>query len=168
MAMQQMHSAPGRKRRGFSLIETTVAMFTLLVAALIFASAIPVANRSRGKAQYANIALSQAQKQLETIHQLGFANANAAQLRAAGLIDNTTPVNIHHAVLYGPPGTTALESSLSEAGLVDNTAALLPRGRSFVRIVDVSLDVKRVEVLVFWAERNNMRFVKLATLVANM
>jgi hypothetical protein len=37
-----------------------------------------------------------------------------------------------------------------------------------VRIVDVSLDVKRVEVLVFWAERNNMRFVKLATLVANM
>ena len=165
----RVHARPASTRnRGFSLLEAMMAIFTLLICTLIFAGTIPIANKSRGKAQYANIALSLAKKQMETLKHLGYSNADKNQLLAAGLIDTTVPVDMNAALMYSVPGTMGFEATKSDQGNVDSAKDLLPYGRSFVRITDISLDMREIEVVVFWAEGNNTRFVKLATQMANL
>lgn len=157
------------KRRGFTLIESVVSMFTLLVCALIFAGSVPIANKSRGKAQNANIALSLAKKQIETLKHLGYANMVPSQLKASGLIDSTTGKDLTAVMLYpGATGTNSYEFTASDAGLIDSAGDLLPNGRGFVRITDPSIDVRQVEVYVFWTELGESRFVKLAVRLANL
>lgn len=158
-----------QKRRGFTLLEAVVSMFTLLICALIFAGSVPIANKSRGKAQNANIALSLAKKQIETLKHLGYANMVPSQLSASGLIDSSTGKDLTATMLYpGATGTNSYEFTNADAGLVDNAGELLPNGRAFVRITDPILDVRQVEVFVFWTELGEMRFVKLAVRLANL
>ncbi len=169
MGMARQNVSPKlHRKRGFTILEATVAMFTLLVCALIFAGTIPIANKSRGKAQNANVALSLAKKQLETLKHLGYANNIPSQLKASALIDSVTPVNMNTAIYYGPPGTMGYEFSNADDGVNDSAKKLLPNGRSFVRITNVNIDLKQVEVVVFWTEGSNNRFVKLSTRIANL
>jgi type II secretory pathway pseudopilin PulG len=157
------------KLSGFTLIEAVVSMFTLLMCALIFAGTIPIANKSRGKAQNANIALSLAKKQIETLKHLGYSNMVPSQLKAAGLIDSTTALNLTATMLHpGATGLNSYEFTNADAGLVDHAGGLLPGGRSFVRITDPTLDVRQVEVYVFWQELGTPRFIKLGTRLANL
>ena len=65
-------------------------------------------------------------------------------------------------------GVNSYEFTNADAGLVDHAGGLLPSGRSFVRITDPTMDVRQVEVFVFWQELGQPRFIKLATRLANL
>lgn len=157
-----------RKRQGFSLLEALIAAFTLLVCALIFAAAMPIANKSRGKAQYANTALSLAQKQIETLRHLGFANADAGQMKASGLIDSTTLTNLQTEMVYGDASDQGYEFTDCDVNASDSVGELLPHGRGFVMVKNDEIDLRRVEVIVFWVESDEYRFVKLTTYLAHL
>lgn len=156
------------RQRGFTILEGMVACFTVLVCALIFASAYPVANKSRGKAQYANVAMSIAQREMEAIKAHGFSNADGNQLLALGLIDSITTKDLNAEVLYSNASTSGFEFTNIDSVENSSTKNLLPNGRAFVTIQDDTVDLRRVEVLVFWSENSEWKFVKLTTYLANL
>ena len=80
------------RKSGVTLIEVLFAMFLVVACALIVAATMPIADIARGKADLMSKATGMAQKQLEAIRGVGYANINAPALAAAGLIDSTTPI----------------------------------------------------------------------------
>lgn len=146
-----------KRNRGHTLIEVLIASFVALTSALIFAATMPAANTSRVKADLNNRALSLAQKEMEAIRTLGFANVSATQLSSKGLLDSATPV-----------GTNTWSFTNIDSPAVDSPATVLPTGTGRVRIEDAAVDLRRVTVTVNWTERGVARSVSIATLVANL
>jgi len=146
-----------KRIRGHTLIEVLIASFLALACALIFAATMPTANTSRVKADLNNRALSLAQKEMEAIRTLGFANTTPAQLAANGLIDSATPV-----------ATNTYSFTNIDTPAVDSPATVLPNGQGRVRIETAANDLRRVTIIVTWQERGRARTVTIATLVANL
>ncbi|MBX3095875.1 MAG: hypothetical protein KF812_03355, partial [Fimbriimonadaceae bacterium] len=147
-----------RKRiQGHTLIEVLIASFVALASALIFAATMPTANTSRVKADLNNRALSLAQKEMEAIRSLGFANVTATQLASKGLLDSTTPV-----------ATNTWSFTNIDSPAVDSPATVLTAGTGRVRIEDAANDLRRVTITVNWTERGQARSVSIATLIANL
>ena len=63
-------------------------MFLVVACALIVAATMPIADVARGKADLLNKASGLAQKQLEAIRGVGYANINPSSLAGYGLIDS--------------------------------------------------------------------------------
>lgn len=145
------------KRRGFSFVEVLFAIFLVGVAASIVAASMPIATVSRERADLMNKATGLAQKQLESIRGMGYANATATQLAAAGLIDSTATV-----------ATNTYSFTNSDSANLDNPARILPAGTGRVSIEQVGLDLRRIIVTVGWTERGRQRNVTVGTLVANL
>src|SRR5947209_1236365 len=82
-----------RKRRAFTLIEVLFAVFLVVVCAFIVAATMPISNASRAKASDMDKAMGVAQKELESIRGLGFANLTPTQLASHGLVDSATAVS---------------------------------------------------------------------------
>lgn len=143
--------------RGFSLIEVLFAIFLASICAMILAASMPVANNSRARADLYNKATSLAQKQLEAISGLGYANATPAQLESFNLIDSATPV-----------GTNTYSFSNVDIAQLDNPAQVLPNGSGTVEVSQVDLDLRKVVVTVNWVDRGRNRSLKLGTLIANL
>lgn len=143
--------------RGFSLIEVLFAIFLASICAMILAASMPVANNSRARADLYNKATSLAQKQLEAISGLGYANATPAQLKSFNLIDSATPV-----------GTNTYSFSNVDIAQLDNPAQVLPNGSGTVEVSQVDLDLRKVVVTVNWVDRGRNRSLKLGTLIANL
>ena len=129
---------------------------------------MPLANRGRFKAEKANIALSLAKKELESIQNYAFSNIRSDQLANAGLLESSTPVDIHTNLLYGPSGYKGYEFSNVDLGSYDSASNLLPKSRAFVVIDQLDQNSKRVDVLVFWQEPGVPRFIKLSRLFVNL
>lgn len=146
-----------RKRSGFTLIEVLFAIFLVATAAGIVIATLPIANNSRGRADMQNKAVGLAQKELEAIRGMGYANAAASQLVTYGLIDSATPTT----------GTTYSFTN-SDSAAFDNPARLLPSGQGSVTITQSDIDLKQVTVTVTWVERGVTRSFTTGTLIANL
>jgi prepilin-type N-terminal cleavage/methylation domain-containing protein len=145
------------KRKGFSLIEVLFAVFLMGVCAAIVAACMPVANNSRARADLNNKATSMAQKQLEAIRGLGYANATAEQLYAKGLLDSATAIE----------GDTYTFTAV-DTGVLDSPAYILPEGEGFVTITQPDTDLRQIVVEVKWVDRGKEKTVQIGTMVANL
>lgn len=132
-----------------------IMIVALCATALV--TTMPVATMSRVRAKSQNQALSLAQKEMEAIRSVGYANVTPAQLFANGLIDSTTPIS----------GNTYSFTNVDNA-ILDNPSAALPGGVGRVTIEEVAIDLKRVTIEVQWTDKGRARTVSLGTLVANL
>lgn len=137
-----------RTKRGFSLIEVLFGIFLISACATILAATVPVATSSRVSADWANRATSIAHTQLEQIRQLGYARLRADDLKAAELISSVTPVDTN---------TYSF-----------NAAEGLPSGSGTVKITQVDIDLRRVEVVVRYEVRGVPKTRSVGGLVANL
>lgn len=151
-----------RKRNaGTTLIEVLFAAFLAAMCGMVLAATMPVASKSRAKAEMNDKATSIAQRELEAVRGLGYANITASQLLAYGLIDSTTPTS----------GTTY---SFTNVAKPDNEfvnqggRVLLKNMQGAITIDQVDLDLRRVIVDVSYIDRGTTRTVRLSTLVANL
>jgi hypothetical protein len=138
------------------LVETLFAVGAAVVCALIFAAAMPTANKSRQKADHMNLAVSLATKQLETIKGIDPSLA-VSSLYSAGVIDSTIPI-----------GTNKYSWTNADSGNKDNPARLLPQGTGSILVELIDIELRRVTLEVTWKENGTTRSIKLGTLVANM
>lgn len=146
-----------RRNRGFSLIENLFGIFMVAVIASIMAATIPLANRNRASADNSNKAIGIAQKELETIKNVGFPNITATNLATVGLLDSATAA-----------GNGMYPFTNVDNGVVDSPALILPQGRGYVGLTDVATDLRRITVLITWTERNTNKSITVATYVANL
>jgi len=144
-------------RRGFSLIEVLIAVFVVSLCAVVVAATMPTANRSRRKADLTSKAVGLAQKQVEAIRGLGYANATASQLQTYGLIDSVSPVS-----------TDTYSFTNSDSARLDNPSRVLPSGVGRVKIEQADIDLRRITVTVTWSDMGTTRSFTLGTLVANL
>lgn len=148
---------PARLKRGFTLIEVLFAVFLALTCALIVAAGMPVATKSRTRADLNNKATSLVQKQLEAVRGMGYANLTGGALTSAGLIDSES---------LSASGKYVFTNS--DSSYLDNPSLILPQGQGFLQIEQVDLDLRRVTVEVQYVLNGQTRSVKLGTLVANL
>jgi hypothetical protein len=144
------------------LAEAVMSCFIVLAATMIFASGMPLANNGQYKAEKANTALSLARKQIESIGSYAYANVRPDQIHAAGLLDNETLVNLRTVMNYGSTDYMAYEWSNVDAGLTDSPNRMLPNSRAFMHIDQVDRHTRRVDVIVFYMDRNIPRYLKLS------
>ncbi|MCB8932851.1 MAG: hypothetical protein M9921_03465 [Fimbriimonadaceae bacterium] len=146
-----------RLQQGTSLLEVLFAVFLVAVCATILAASMPTATRSQKIADLNNKATNLAQKELEAIRALGYANVTPTQLASAQLIDSTTPVQ-----------TNTYAFTNVDAGVTDSVAQVLPSGTGTVLIEQMDLDLRRVTVTVTYQMRGVAKTVRMGTLVANL
>jgi len=139
------------------MIEVLFAIFLAGLCAAVLAASMPIATISRTKADYRNKATSLAQKQLEAIKALGYANVTSTQLMAYGLIDNLTPV-----------ATNTFQWSNVDSALQDSVGTSLPSGTATILVDQPDLDLRRVVVTVSWKEKGQTKSIQLGALVANL
>lgn len=165
-----------KRNRGFSYLEVLVAVSLVTASALIVAATTPAAQAARGKSAYYAKAIGLAQKELESIRGLGFANLTATQLYAAGLIDSTN-VTTQLPTLSSLGSGTALPSlttnpiysfTNSDSANNDSPAQDLPSGQGFVILEQVDTNTRRVTVIVSYNERGVPRVFCTGTIVGNL
>ncbi len=150
------------------MIEAVVSMFVLLLCVLIYSASFPVANQSRAKTEQANIALSLAQRKIETIRSSGFANATPAQWLSTSLIQSTAPVDLNSALSYSRMTGQSYEFTTTENAVFDSPATTLHNGRGYISMDQVQPNQKDIHVIVFWQDRDVLRFVRLSTTLINL
>lgn len=155
--MQRISHGRARLRRGVSLVEVLFGIFLLGVCAAIFAAAMPMANVSRAKANYTNVASSLAQKQIENLRTAGYASITPSILMNAGLVDS---------VSVDSDGWLSFTNS--DVDFNDSPAQVLPQGTGRVLIETLDFDLKRVTVEVSWSERGQVQTFRLGTMVAQL
>lgn len=165
--MRHLTPRPKTHLSGHTLLESMFAVFLALVCALIFASTVPVANSTRGKAEFTNSAVSLAQKTAEVVRSGGYPNTTADRLYANGMIDSVSTVSLS-GYSFGNAGETAHDASSVDNALVDSPSKVLPSGKGFVKIEQVDIDLRRVTVIIAWKEGDDWKSVRLSTLVANL
>lgn len=146
-----------RRRKGASLIEMLFAVFMVAICAAIMASTMPMASSGRKRADTQNKAVGLAQKQLEALRGIGYANLTGTQMNTYGLIDSATPV-----------ATNTWSFTNSDGATNDNVSGVLPGGTGTVEVTQVGLDLRQIVVTVRWNSRTGQREVRLGTLVANL
>ncbi len=139
------------------MIETLFGIFIVALSATIAAASIPMATTLRVKGGTVNKATSLANKQIESIRLLGYANTTAEKLFAAGLIDNISPIS-----------TDTYSFTNVDSSVRDNPARVLASGTGQVTIQQVSLELKRITVQVGYRERGQTKTVRVGTLIANL
>lgn len=144
---------------GFVLIEVLFAIMLVLTAALIVSATMPVATVSRTMSQLQDKAMDIAQKQMEAIRSTGYANVNASQLQALGLIDST------NSVAWDP---NAFPFTNSDNAKLDNPGLVLPNGSGTVEIIQLNFNLVQVIVTVYWTDRGTNRQYSIGTLMANL
>lgn len=157
-ARREPEAARRRGRSGgFSFVEVMLAVFLVACLAGVVAAAMPVATLSRTKADASNAASAIAQKEMEAVRGLGYANLTATALLAAGLVDSTTP-----------DASGAFPFTNVDAGVNDSPGTALTGGTGTILIEHVDTELRRVTVRVAWNERGKPRSYTLSTLVANL
>lgn len=145
------------RRRGFSLVEVLMGIVMIGLCATLLVATMPTANRNREKANLQNKAMSLAQKQLEAIRGLGYANATPQQLAVNGLLDSANPVS-----------TNTYSFTNVDNSEFDNPSTVLQSGEGLVTIEQVDLDLRRIVIEVRWNDRGQVRNVRVGGLLANL
>lgn len=142
---------------GFTLVETMLSVFMVACAGAILASAMPISTVSRVKADYTNKAANFAQKEIELMKALGYANLNETKLYAADLIDSTNEVT-----------TDTYSCNNTDSAVGDKVSSILPTGTATAKIEQIDLELKRITLTVNWKEKGRNRSYVVSSLVANL
>lgn len=146
-----------RTTRAFTLIEGLFALFVVTVSGLALVATLPIATSSRKKADYSAKAVSLAQKEIENMRYIGYANLTDGQLRALGYVDSSSP------------GDGSYTFTNVDVGAGDSPATVLPSGSATLNIAEASRDLRSVSVTIRWRERNGVnRSITVDTLIANL
>ena len=145
------------KQQAFSLVEVLFGIFLAGLCATVLAATMPVANNSRQKANYQNVALSIAQKQMESLRSLGYPNLTSERLLSTGVIDSSTPV-----------ATNTYSFTNIDAGAYDSPSLKLPSGQGRLIVEQVGIDLRRVTIQLTWTEAGRQKSIQIGTLVANL
>lgn len=151
------HGMSKSKRRAFSLIEILFAVFITAAVAALLAATMPIATSSRVKADLNNKATTLAQKEMEAVRGLGYANLTASSISANGLIDSTSAVSANTYAFTNVDGASK-----------DSPATVLPEGKGFITITQPDIDLRAITVEVTYRQNGRTQSVKLSTLVANL
>lgn len=146
-----------KRKCGATLIESLFAVFLVFSAASVVLSTMPIGTNARTISELKQRAMGLAQKELEAIRGLGYANATATQLYSFGFIDSTTPVT----------DSTYSFTNVDNAAR-DNPARILPTGTGTVKLEQTDIDLRRVTVTVSYVERGTPKSVTVGTLIANL
>ncbi len=144
-------------RRGFSLIETLIAIFLVVTCMLVVVATMPLATASRAKADLLSRATGLAQKEIEAMRGVGYPNLTPTQMANYGLIDSASPTSAN---TYAFTNADALAN--------DSPARVLPNGTGSVVVEQIDIDLRRITVIVTYRDRGTTRTVRLGTLVANL
>ena len=144
-------------QRGFSYIEVVFAIFLLATGASVVITTLPIANNSLARADFQNKAVGLAQKEIEAIRGLGYANVTSTQLATYGLVDSSSPI-----------GENTYSFTNVDSAALDNAALLLPSGTATVTITQADIDLRQVSVTITWNERGSTRTFTDGTLIANL
>lgn len=145
------------RKRGFSLIEILLAVFVTGAVATILAATMPIAMKSRVKADYNNKATSLAQKQLEVTRALGYANLTPAQMVKYKVIDSATPI-----------AANTYQCVNVDYLVDDSPGSVLPGGQGTMKVEQADIDLRRITVEISYLDGGTRRTVRIATLVANL
>jgi Tfp pilus assembly protein PilV len=140
-------------RRGFSLIETMIAVFALSFTVLVFGAVFPTGSRLRQKGSDVTTATILAQQKLEQVRGISFNNLTYSNLLAAGFIDS---------------GRTSSPYTITG---VSGLASVLPSGTGTLAITDASADLKQATVTITWGgvlNQNSSNTVTLVTYIASL
>ena len=121
-----------KRRCGFSLIETMIAVLVLSFTVLVFGAVFPAASRMRWKGENVTRATTIAQQKLEQLRGQGYDGLTSSSLLAAGIVD-ASPTSSPYSI------TTA--SGLGTA---------LPSGTGTLTITDAGTDLKQAQVDITW------------------
>lgn len=146
-----------RRAGGFSFVEVMLAVFMAACMAGIVAAAMPMASLSRSKAESADKAAAIAQKEMESIRGVGYANLTPNALLADGFLDSA----VADASGYYP-------FSHVDDAMSDSPSTALQKGSGSVQIEQVDTELRRVTVRIAWSDRDRPRTFALSTLVANL
>lgn len=145
------------RRKGTSLIESLFAVFLVLSAAAVVLATMPIGTTSRSVADLNNKAINLAQKEMEAIRGLGYANATPTQLYSFGLLDSPSPIS-----------TNTYSFTNCDSTALDNPSRILSHGTGKVKIEQVGIDLKRVTVTVTYQDRGDTKQAIIGTLIANL
>ena len=134
-----------------------MAVFLVSLCALVVAVTMPIANRARQKADLSSRAVGLAQKQIEAVRGVGYANLTTSQLATYGLIDSASPV-----------ATNTYGFTNSDAAALDNPSRVLPGGVGRLKLEQADIDLRRVIITVSWTEKGQTRSYSIGTLIANL
>ena len=140
--------------KGTMLIDVMVGVYILAIVGLIYAATVGVSSVSRAKADQLTKAAAIANREMESIKNLGYGNATYAGLSFYGLIDATP---------------TASPFAFNNVGTAtDRVGSILPGGTATVAISDVSGTVRRIVVTVTWRSVKQTRTAVVSSEIANL
>lgn len=143
-------------RRGMTLVEIVFAMGVLLMMALLFAAAFPMATQSRSKTSNRSIAVSLAERELEAARDAGYTSLGSYNgMASRGLVDGST----------GSP--TSSPYSITNVTLDTNQsiASSLPSGTGTLDVTTQSTELLKVTATVSWTEPTGPQSVTISTLI---
>lgn len=155
--MNTIHLSRRRLRRGITLVEVLFGVFLATFCVLILAAGMPTATTARIKADNNNKATSLAQKELEAIRGVGYANLTGDRLFSYSLIDSKTPIS----------GTTYDFASV-DLGINDSPSKVLNQGEGTVTINQVAIGLREVIITVSWRDKSGKKSVKIGTRIAEL
>ncbi|MBS1705887.1 MAG: hypothetical protein JST40_08435 [Armatimonadetes bacterium] len=139
------------------MIETLFAVFLTALCAIMLSATMPIATQSREKSNLLTRATNLAQKEIESVRGIGYANLTANQLYTYRLIDSTNTV-----------AANTYTFTDVDSGNGDSVGTVLPTGTGRIKVEQVDLDLKRITVTISYDDRGTTRSVSLGTLVANL
>ena len=155
--MNTVNLSKRKLRKGITLVEVLFGVFLATFCVLILAAGMPTATTARIKADNNNKATSLAQKELEAIRGVGYANLTGDRLFSYGLTDSKTPIT----------GSTYSFTNV-DLGLNDNAAKILNQGAGTVTVNQVSIGLREVIITVSWFDKSVKKSVTIGTRIAEL
>ena len=139
-----------RSQRGTVLIDAVLAILIMAAAGVVFSAAFPSGLNTLRDSSEQSKAAAMAQKKVEQVRSLDYANITYTNLLAAGYIDSTPTSS--------PYWFTSVDSVATDLNGATGTLTITPQSGAILKIV----------AAVQWrSERNVLRNVTVTTLVAD-
>ena len=140
--------------KGTMLIDVMIAIYMLAVVGVIYAATVGVSAISQAKADQLTKATVIANREMESIKNVGYGNATYAGLAFYKLIDTN-------------PGTPPYGFNTVGA-TSDRVGSILPSGTGTVYITDISTTMRQIIVTVTWQSVKCTRSVVISSELADL
>lgn len=143
-----------RGKRGAMLMDAIIAIYLLLVVALVLSVMLAGSAVSRRLADERTKATCIANRELEAVKSLGYQNLTFTSLQFYGLTDTSTSSTVSTFTTCGAPS--------------DRVSTILSHGTGTITITDVTATVRRVVVTVTWLSKFGNHSVSVSTEVGKL